>query len=94
MYDTVILSLPAESGGGPTVVTVPVIGADELPPPYTPSPTGGIPMINCKVCQSMINIEGKTHQHVVKCNVCNEATVSLACLQGAYQGAHAGLKSP
>ncbi len=34
-------------------------------------------MINCKVCQSMINIEGKTHQHVVKCTVCNEATVSI-----------------
>lgn len=69
--------LISDIGNGPTVVTVPVIGADELPPPYTPSPTGGIPMINCKVCQSMINIEGKTHQHVVKCNVCNEATVSM-----------------
>ena len=61
--------------GRQTVVTVPPIGPDELPPPYTPSPQGGIPMINCKVCQSMINIEGKTNQHVVKCSVCNEATV-------------------
>ncbi len=60
------------------IVTVPPIGPDELPPPYTPSPSGGIPMINCKVCQSMINIEGKTHQHVVKCTVCNEATVSIS----------------
>ena len=65
------------SGSIQNVVTVPPIGPDELPPPYTPSPQGGIPMINCKVCQSMINIEGKTHQHVVKCNVCNEATVSI-----------------
>lgn len=69
--DTNVPSVPNQ-----TVVTVPPIGADELPPPYTPSLQGGIPMINCKVCQSMINIEGKTHQHVVKCTVCNEATVS------------------
>ncbi len=61
---------------GQNVVTVPPIHPDELPPPYTPSPQGGVPMINCKVCQAMINIEGKTHQHVVKCGICNEATVS------------------
>jgi phosphatidylinositol-4,5-bisphosphate 4-phosphatase len=65
-----------------TVVTVPPIGLDELPPPYTPSAQGGIPMINCKVCQSMINIEGKTHQHVVKCTVCNEATPIKAAPPG------------
>ena len=64
------------SSSGQNIVTVPPIGEDELPPPYTPSSQGSMPMINCKVCQSMINIEGKTHQHVVKCNVCNEATVS------------------
>ena len=50
--------------------------ADELPPPYTPTPQGAIPVINCKVCQAVINVEGKQNQHVVKCNVCNEATVS------------------
>jgi phosphatidylinositol-4,5-bisphosphate 4-phosphatase len=33
-------------------------------------------MITCRVCQSLINVEGKMHQHVVKCGVCNEATVS------------------
>ncbi|KAL8589934.1 hypothetical protein ACOMHN_024021 [Nucella lapillus] len=55
-------------------VTVPPIGPDELPPPYTPTPQGGIPMINCRVCQAMINIEGKQHLHVVKCSVCQEAT--------------------
>ncbi|GCB73486.1 type 2 phosphatidylinositol 4,5-bisphosphate 4-phosphatase [Scyliorhinus torazame] len=49
----------------------------ELPPPYSPvaSPdVGGVPVINCRVCQSLINLEGKLHQHVVKCTVCNEAT--------------------
>lgn len=51
----------------------------ELPPPYTAiaSPdTGGVPVINCRVCESLINLEGKLHQHVVKCTVCNEASVS------------------
>ncbi|CAL9691497.1 unnamed protein product [Knipowitschia caucasica] len=49
----------------------------ELPPPYTAiaSPdAGGVPVINCRVCQSLINLDGKLHQHVVKCTVCNEAT--------------------
>ncbi|XP_052328947.1 type 2 phosphatidylinositol 4,5-bisphosphate 4-phosphatase isoform X1 [Oncorhynchus keta] len=50
----------------------------ELPPPYTaiasPDP-GGVPVINCRVCQSLINLDGKLQQHVVKCTVCNEATV-------------------
>ncbi|XP_041377154.1 type 2 phosphatidylinositol 4,5-bisphosphate 4-phosphatase-like [Gigantopelta aegis] len=55
-------------------VTIPPIGPDELPPPYTATPQGGLPMINCKICQAMINIEGKTHLHVVKCSVCHEAT--------------------
>lgn len=53
----------------------------ELPPPYTAiaSPdAGGVPAINCRVCQSLINLDGKLHQHVVKCTVCNEATVSRA----------------
>lgn len=51
----------------------------ELPPPYTAiaSPdASGVPVINCRVCQSLINLDGKLHQHVVKCTVCNEATVS------------------
>ncbi|XP_023996664.1 type I phosphatidylinositol 4,5-bisphosphate 4-phosphatase-A [Salvelinus sp. IW2-2015] len=49
------------------------------PPPYSPlgSPDiGSSPLISCRVCQSAINVEGKTHQHVVKCIICNEATVS------------------
>lgn len=52
----------------------------ELPPPYTAiasADAGGVPVINCRVCQSLINLDGKLHQHVVKCTVCNEATVSL-----------------
>nr|XP_019946520.1 PREDICTED: type 2 phosphatidylinositol 4,5-bisphosphate 4-phosphatase [Paralichthys olivaceus] len=49
----------------------------ELPPPYTAiaSPdAGGVPVINCRVCESLINLDGKLHQHVVKCTVCNEAS--------------------
>uniref|UniRef100_A0A3B4Z4P0 Phosphatidylinositol-4,5-bisphosphate 4-phosphatase n=1 Tax=Stegastes partitus TaxID=144197 RepID=A0A3B4Z4P0_9TELE len=49
----------------------------EDPPPYSPltSPeSGSAPLISCRVCQSMISVEGKIHQHVVKCAICNEAT--------------------
>uniref|UniRef100_A0A9J8BZ98 Phosphatidylinositol-4,5-bisphosphate 4-phosphatase n=1 Tax=Cyprinus carpio carpio TaxID=630221 RepID=A0A9J8BZ98_CYPCA len=49
----------------------------ELPPPYTAiaSPDArGVPVINCRVCQSLITLDGKLHQHVVKCTICNEAT--------------------
>uniref|UniRef100_A0A3B3XQ04 Phosphatidylinositol-4,5-bisphosphate 4-phosphatase n=1 Tax=Poecilia mexicana TaxID=48701 RepID=A0A3B3XQ04_9TELE len=49
----------------------------EDPPPYSPlaSPeSGNAPVISCRVCQSLISVEGKIHQHVVKCGVCNEAT--------------------
>ncbi|XP_017292949.1 type I phosphatidylinositol 4,5-bisphosphate 4-phosphatase-A [Kryptolebias marmoratus] len=49
----------------------------EPPPPYSPqgSPdSGSAPVISCRVCQSTISVEGKTHQHVVKCSICNEAT--------------------
>ena len=56
-------------------ITVPPRSVNELPPPYTPQ--GGLPMVNCKVCQALINIEGRTNQHVIKCTVCNEATVSI-----------------
>ncbi|TMS02384.1 Type I phosphatidylinositol 4,5-bisphosphate 4-phosphatase-B [Larimichthys crocea] len=47
------------------------------PPPYSPqgSPdSSSAPVISCRVCQSAISVEGKTHQHVVKCGICNEAT--------------------
>ncbi|KAK1890123.1 Type I phosphatidylinositol 45-bisphosphate 4-phosphatase-B [Dissostichus eleginoides] len=50
---------------------------NEPPPPYSPqgSPdSGSSPVISCRVCQSAISVEGKTHQHVVKCSICNEAT--------------------
>ncbi|XP_076370754.1 type 1 phosphatidylinositol 4,5-bisphosphate 4-phosphatase-like [Tachypleus tridentatus] len=59
---------------GATQVTISPIGPDELPPPYTPSPQSGVPMVTCRVCKSMIDISGKKEQHVVKCNNCNEAT--------------------
>ncbi|KAK6322992.1 hypothetical protein J4Q44_G00053310 [Coregonus suidteri] len=49
----------------------------EAPPPYSPlgSPDSvSSPIISCRVCQSAIGVEGRTHQHVVKCVICNEAT--------------------
>ncbi|RXN00394.1 Type II phosphatidylinositol 4,5-bisphosphate 4-phosphatase [Acipenser ruthenus] len=61
---------------GRSMSTLP--SSTELPPPYTAiaSPeAGGVPVINCRVCQSLINLDGKLHQHVVKCTVCNEATI-------------------
>lgn len=63
--------------------------AAELPPPYTAiaSPdASGVPVINCRVCQSLINLDGKLHQHVVKCTVCNEATVKW--IFGVFCGGH------
>uniref|UniRef100_A0A3Q1B1I1 Phosphatidylinositol-4,5-bisphosphate 4-phosphatase n=1 Tax=Amphiprion ocellaris TaxID=80972 RepID=A0A3Q1B1I1_AMPOC len=57
--------------------TQPSVLLGEDPPPYSPltSPeSGSAPLINCRVCQSMISVEGKIHQHVVKCAICNEAT--------------------
>ncbi|NWV63964.1 PP4P1 phosphatase, partial [Malurus elegans] len=52
----------------------------EAPPPYSPlgSPEAvgaGPPAVTCRVCQRPISVEGKTHQHVVKCGGCGEATV-------------------
>jgi phosphatidylinositol-4,5-bisphosphate 4-phosphatase len=55
------------------VVTGNVIGPDELPPPYS-SVSGGVPMVTCRVCQSLVDISGKREQHVVKCHACGEAT--------------------
>ncbi|KAI4809552.1 type I phosphatidylinositol 4,5-bisphosphate 4-phosphatase-A [Pseudochaenichthys georgianus] len=57
--------------------TQPSVLLGEDPPPYSPltSPeSGSAPVISCRVCQSLISVEGKIHQHVVKCGVCNEAT--------------------
>lgn len=53
------------------------VAPGEPPPPYSPqgSPdSSSTPVISCRVCQSAISVEGKTHQHVVKCSICNEAT--------------------
>lgn len=56
--------------------TTSAIGPDDLPPPYQVPGAGGVPMVTCRVCQAMIDITLKREQHVVKCNQCNEATVS------------------
>ncbi|KTF88527.1 hypothetical protein cypCar_00004533 [Cyprinus carpio] len=61
----------------PPCSTQPPVLMGENPPPYSPltSPeSGSAPVISCRVCQSLISVEGKIHQHVVKCGVCNEAT--------------------
>ncbi|KAG8455558.1 hypothetical protein GDO86_001669 [Hymenochirus boettgeri] len=87
-------SAPPYGGPGPTSNNKPqgfpefptssvITGED--PPPYSPltSPeSGSAPMITCRVCQSLINAEGKMHQHVVKCGVCNEATPIKNAPQG------------
>jgi phosphatidylinositol-4,5-bisphosphate 4-phosphatase len=51
---------------------------EDDPPPYERSAVGstGGPTVVCRVCQATLNIEGKIHQHVVKCQQCGEATVS------------------
>ncbi|OXB75870.1 UNVERIFIED_CONTAM: hypothetical protein H355_016625 [Colinus virginianus] len=74
--------LSAPSSGNVTPTAPPYLPDSspraELPPPYTAiaSPdASNVPVINCRVCQSLINLDGKLHQHVVKCTVCNEATV-------------------
>ncbi|XP_041095543.1 type 1 phosphatidylinositol 4,5-bisphosphate 4-phosphatase-like [Polyodon spathula] len=70
--------LPSKPPGFPEFPSSqPSVLPGEDPPPYSPmtSPeSGSAPMISCRVCQSLINVEGKMHQHVVKCGVCNEAT--------------------
>lgn len=60
----------------PQQTTTSSIGPDELPPPYTSNEDRGLPMVTCRVCSAMIDISWKREQHVVKCNQCNEATVS------------------
>ncbi|EFO25670.1 transmembrane protein 55A [Loa loa] len=40
------------------------------------------PTVACRVCLATIVIEGKTRQHVVKCNHCNEATPIRAAPPG------------
>lgn len=39
-------------------------------------PENAASKVTCRVCQEMIDVIGKKDQHVVKCNRCNEATVS------------------
>ncbi|XP_064900404.1 type 1 phosphatidylinositol 4,5-bisphosphate 4-phosphatase isoform X1 [Columba livia] len=79
--------LPPEAGTGGTQGSGSGgAGHAEAPPPYSPlgSPGGGGvaeeeeegagPAVTCRVCQRPISVEGKGHQHVVKCGGCGEAT--------------------
>ena len=49
--------------------------SDEQPQPYIYSKSGEAPSVKCRVCQNLLNLEGKLDYHVTKCEKCNEATV-------------------
>lgn len=51
--------------------------SDFSPPDMGLGPENTASKVTCRVCQEMIDVIGKKDQHVVKCNRCNEATVSL-----------------
>ncbi|XP_068164838.1 type I phosphatidylinositol 4,5-bisphosphate 4-phosphatase-B-like [Antennarius striatus] len=53
------------------------VAPGEPPPPYSPqgnSASSSTPVVCCRVCHNTISLVGKTHQSVVKCSICNEAT--------------------
>ncbi|XP_009861115.2 type I phosphatidylinositol 4,5-bisphosphate 4-phosphatase-A [Ciona intestinalis] len=56
---------PPYSFTAPNIVTVP---SDET------SPVMQMAVINCRVCQTLLHVEGKLHLHVIKCYACGEAT--------------------
>lgn len=59
----------------PDIIPVPPIRPEDLP-----QNIGTNNLLACLVCGSMIDITIKKDQHVVKCDNCNEATVSLSTL--------------
>ncbi|KAK0404060.1 hypothetical protein QR680_017264 [Steinernema hermaphroditum] len=50
--------------------------------PGSPDAVRGGPTVHCRVCESVIYIEGKTQQHVVRCPHCQEATPIRAAPPG------------
>ncbi|KAM6107432.1 type 1 phosphatidylinositol 4,5-bisphosphate 4-phosphatase-like [Phoenicopterus ruber ruber] len=65
------------SAAGAAGVGLPAVLPGEAPPPYSPlgSLEGGAGLaVTCRVCQRPISVEGKTHQHVVKCGGCGAVT--------------------
>ena len=52
------------------------LDADELPQPIFSN--SGTPSVKCKVCNNLIDLDGKLDCYVVKCLCCQEATVSCA----------------
>ncbi|KAM6288750.1 LOW QUALITY PROTEIN: type 1 phosphatidylinositol 4,5-bisphosphate 4-phosphatase-like [Aegotheles albertisi] len=84
--------LPPEAGPGPGPggggagegATGPAAALPgEAPPPYSPlvSPEGGAgppAAVTCRVCQRPISVEGKGHQHVVKCGACEATPIRTA----------------
>lgn len=65
---------PLISSSKPGEVHVDEADADEQPQAYIYSNSGGAPSIKCRVCQNLLNLEGKMDCHVTKCSRCNEAT--------------------
>jgi phosphatidylinositol-4,5-bisphosphate 4-phosphatase len=68
-------SSPQERAASASPQTNPPISATPLNlsdlPQIDPNDTS--PSIPCQVCKATIQLEGKLHQHVVKCTSCNEA---------------------
>lgn len=71
-----ILDSPSSSIIDSNTITsnVPVEGSDFTIPEI--GQENNYSKVTCRVCQEMIDIVFKKDQHVVKCNRCNEATVS------------------
>ncbi|XP_058876588.1 type 1 phosphatidylinositol 4,5-bisphosphate 4-phosphatase-like, partial [Acipenser ruthenus] len=61
--------LPCQPQNLPSVLPI-----EEDLPPYSLMMSGSTSKINCRVCQSLISVKADSHQHLVKCGVCNEAT--------------------
>ncbi|KAK6477401.1 type 1 phosphatidylinositol 4,5-bisphosphate 4-phosphatase-like [Huso huso] len=61
--------LPCQPQNLPSVLPI-----EEDLPPYSLMTSGSTSKINCRVCQSLISVKADSHQHLVKCGVCNEAT--------------------
>ncbi len=62
--------------GGTTEDPAAVSEPTDEPPAYEKVVQQTGPTVTCRVCHATVNIEGKVHQHVVKCLHCGEATVS------------------
>ncbi|XP_078367372.1 type 2 phosphatidylinositol 4,5-bisphosphate 4-phosphatase-like isoform X3 [Oculina patagonica] len=65
------IASPSPQAPGP-----PPLAYSEMPPPWYAPPISmnTEPSVTCRVCQQLIYIRGREHQHEVKCANCQEAT--------------------